>query len=514
MNILLPELFNIICDNILCITDIRNLSRVCINYDKVCKKRVNELENFYKKKYDGLLFTVYLIKPCVEKYTVEIILDNYYNLLSEIYYNKNNKVICNMLAFVGNLELLKIAYSKLCPITSTIFNCAAYNGHVDVLEWITANTKLIPDEGSVSLNSGAGGHINVLEWMQKLNHDIHITPVVFNAARNGHLHIFQWLKSNNIIINVDFAEDAAQRGHLHILKWAHENKYITDNNFCIIAADYGHVNILKWAFDNKLDIDIYDYECIVENGHTNVLQWLFDNNFNIDKNIYRMAIKSGKINVLQWIHEHEFTLTNNDLSVLNDDILSSKPPILQLAILYDQPLVIQWSMKGNYELDNLTYEYLIEKKKVNILGWLITKNLIYITKINYKKKYDSIIDLIVTYRDAIIDKVLSINLLSLNTDVIQTIIKKYNNFKKPYHFILSDTEITINKYKKNNICNEQKIICCYENGNAEICNFGNECSCWWYFLMNNKNKYNTRNFIKINISKCELHGKYAKFLKL
>jgi len=88
MNTLLPELFCKLCDDIFRITDIRNLSRVCKKYNECCK------EQYYIQKYRSLLFSKYLEIYSVEKYTVELILGECYNLLLVRYFNKNNDMIC------------------------------------------------------------------------------------------------------------------------------------------------------------------------------------------------------------------------------------------------------------------------------------------------------------------------------------------------------------------------------------------------------------------------------------
>ena len=513
MNVLLPELFNEVCDDIFKITDMRNLSRVCTYYNKICAKYIFELEKLYRKKYDKLLFAKQLDVISVEKYTIEIILDNYCHLLPERYYTNNNTMICNMFAFVGNLELLKIASSKSCPITNSIYSAAAYNGHVDVLNWVRSHTRIAPDDSILSLNAGIGGHTKVLEWMQKEYIHIYVSAVTYNAATNGHLHVFQWFKNNNNVeVLNDFTEGAAEFGQLHIIKWAHDNNCIKDNNFCLIAADTGHINILQWAYDVKMSMDIYDYEVIIQNGHVDVLQWFLDHNFDIAKHVARMAIKHGQIDVLMWAIKNGFEPNNEDISVCDDDILCHESIILQLAVLYDQVIVLQWLMKTGYVINNTFCKYVIIKKKINIIQFLIENDLIDISRIEYTELYNPKIELIITYDKENFDDISCVNLLLLNTDIAQMIIEKYGKFKKQYHFILSFGRISISRYGYENICDKQKLIRSDYDGEIVVCDFNCEHNCWWYFLIYCKNCNDVfKKWTKTKIDECDVHRKYVCF---
>ena len=50
MDTLLNELFDVICNNLTCITDVRNLSRVCKSYNLSCQKQINKLVLSVSKK--------------------------------------------------------------------------------------------------------------------------------------------------------------------------------------------------------------------------------------------------------------------------------------------------------------------------------------------------------------------------------------------------------------------------------------------------------------------------------
>ncbi len=312
MDTLLPELFELIRDSIIYVTDIRNLSRVNKKYNKSCEKRIIELEKLYRKKYIALDFTKYLNGRRVEKYTIEIILDKRYELIPENYYNQNNYIICSMLAFVGNLELLKYACSKLCPVSSYVSSCAIYNGHVDVLDWSRCNSEIPIDPGSAGVNLGTGGHTNVFEWLLENNAIICIGTIIYNATIKGHLHMLQFIQQHDLYkekfytYTTDSSQYAAQYGHIHILQWFYDNKYHLNDNYCLIAADSGQIKVLDWALKHHMFIEFTDYEIIVQNGHIEVLQWLIDNNFKLNTMICKLAVEYNQTDILKWAHEKGF----------------------------------------------------------------------------------------------------------------------------------------------------------------------------------------------------------------
>ncbi len=314
MNILLPELFDFLIDNIPYVTDIRNLSKVNKKYNKSCKKRIIELEKIYKTNYKGFFFTQYLHTSTFKKYTIEIILDGRYKLLPNNYYKKKNNLMCSMLAFVGNLELLNYAYCKSCPITAEVFYGAIYNGHIDVLDWFEANTLKKHTDlryREILANLGGGGHIKCFEWLMESEHNIYIDIIVYNATIKGHLHMLKYIEKFNSTISIcnhsdDASQYAAQYGHLNILQWFYDNNFPLGENYCLMAADYGQIKILDWALKNNIYVDFTDHEIIIQNGHVDVLQWLLDHNYKINDNICNWAEKYNQNDILNWAIEKGF----------------------------------------------------------------------------------------------------------------------------------------------------------------------------------------------------------------
>ena len=126
-----------------CITSVRNLLRTCKLFGPQCTNEIISLEKEYKRKYELLYSSSFNFGyTLLAKYTRELIIDNVYDLIPERYYNKNNSIMCSMLAFRGNLDLLMCAYLKRCPIIDFTYACAVYGGHIYILEWLKFGKKL------------------------------------------------------------------------------------------------------------------------------------------------------------------------------------------------------------------------------------------------------------------------------------------------------------------------------------------------------------------------------------
>jgi len=361
MDILLPELFYKIRDDIFRITDIRNLSRVCKKYDEYCKKRICELENFYYTKYSSLIFTNYLNKYSVEKYTVELILDECYNLLPVRYFNKNNDMMCPMLAFMGNFELLKGSAFDSCPVTDGIIRCAAFSGSIDILEWSKTNLSNIVFDAYydiISANAFYNNKINVLEWMR--NNNYNILSDYSHAIKQGHLDIIIWLKSYNNDINESWINYSAMYGQLHILQWLHINNLIKTNSFTLGAVSHGHEHILQWALDQKYEIHTNEFahQIILKNGHTNVLEWLTKHNIHFNKILYTYTGYSKK--TFTWALTNGYKFDDN---LINDIIVKNNLPHFQ------------WIIDVGHKMTDAQYKKIFESKNIKFLELLFKNDL-------------------------------------------------------------------------------------------------------------------------------------------
>ncbi len=494
MDELPDELFDLICFNLTCITDVRCLSMVCKKYNLKCQTQIIDMEMFYKKKYKGIDLIKYLDKYSIEKFTIEIVLDNYCNLLTDKYYTENNEVICSVLALCGKFELLKYANSKSCQIINYATSCAAYNGHVDILDWIFKNTNFEINYVYVCSNASRNGHVNVLEWLNQNSLHISTETCERDSINNGHINILQWLLQHNLMVETKISSYAACYGKVNILQWARDNKLIQNNSFCSFAASNNHINVLQWAKDNKYSMEDINYLSIIQSGHIDVITWLYNNGYTINDNICGMAIKYGHIDILQWAINHNYKCDN----------------LVNFAIECNSINILQWTLRNNYKIDENIYENAVLAYNYDIIKWTIKNNLP--TKpmsINVTVNNHDTIHLLLKHNLLIVDVDNCMGLLTINKNTIQLIGSKYFKIKKQYHIIIKNNTIKHEKYGEKNDCNNQKIVCYDSDGNIDICDCNCNHDCWWYFMMYCLNEnHDIKSLAREKIYDCDKHKKY------
>ncbi len=205
METLPNELILLIFNNILKITDKRQFLKTCTLYNKSTKKLMCEFESNYKvpdfsheSNYIG-----------VEKFTLELCHDGYFNLIPDHYINYNNKNLIMYLSYYNNLKLLQLAKEKGCKISNAI----PYRYY-----------KMLGEH-----DFGNDGF--TCEFV----------------AKNGNLSILKFLIDNGCKYNYNTLIHATKNGHLDVLKYLFEkipNKY--DNLLYNIAKANRHIEIIKW----------------------------------------------------------------------------------------------------------------------------------------------------------------------------------------------------------------------------------------------------------------------------
>ncbi len=481
MESLFDELFDLICSNLEFITDLRCISRVCKKYNLKCQKQIVSMETHYKQKYKDLNLAGYFNNYCIEKFTNEIVFDGYYNLLSEKYYNENNKVICSVLALCGNIELMKYAFSKSCPTTNYVVCCAAYGGHENILDWIIKNTEIKINPVDICKNAAGNGKLNILEfirydfgmdyktcniyaanyaqihileWLSQIGL-IDVNMVCVKASLEGHLNVLLWIIQKGMHIDYEVVvANATHNDHLHIIEWVNKKtNIINSNNIMGIIGSVGAIKILQWLYDNNYEINNYVIcKNAIKFDVVSCLQWLYDNNYSINDNAIKKAAKYNHNQVFQWLHDHNHKL----YEAFYDDIFK-----------FDSSYILEWIIKNNYEINDSIYINSIDVCKKNIV------DLILVDKFNIK----------------------------------------YIKLRRQYHFTINHDNISVLSYGVENNCDKQKIIQTNKNGNINTCDFNCGNNCWLYFLMYCRNWY--KGCIEFSLNKingCSQHKEYIQFI--
>jgi uncharacterized CHY-type Zn-finger protein len=451
------------------ITDARNLSKVCTVFRDSIGEHIEKLKIAYQNDYVGGLNDYLKMEDgAKEKYTVEIILDGYCHLLPEHYYSPDNKIICSALAFVGNLELLKVAKKRKCPIDNYTIRCASYRGHIDVLELLIGNCLKyyeceICHEAVISLQ------LKVLDWYQI---KVGICPLTVQryAMKEKQILVLDWMEQNNIHVRIgDCFTSAVRTGYVPLLRWAKNKNSEPYAGFYNDAVENGHPGVLLWALENNYLRNVPDWTLAISKEHTNVLDWAIEHGYVLNSSFYEKVVDSDKTTILEWTRKH------------------------------------------NIELNKSLCDLAVSNKNHNVLEWMIKTKMI--------TKPVSMVIIYQTLDTASI--LLKNNLLQLDTDTYLHLIKyglilfdaineEYFITKKQYHFVIYEMKIKQITYGPADDCSNQKIICCDHEGNYISDGFNCGHRCWWYFWL--FSQLDERKFLD-KIFNCDVHQKYISNLK-
>ncbi len=284
------ELIIIIFNYIDKITDKRQFLRTCNTYNNLLKGLIinlNDCELKYFERsnilfcFDGtsnMNYEKYLLKRdyCVERFTIELCYDSYFDMIPMSYFNEKNEVIIRLLVKHGKLELLQIAIDNSIVLGNFTCLMASEYGQLDVLKWL--KTKCIFNTTPKICSFAAlHGHLETLKWLRQ-NGSFWDQQTCANAAFNGHLEVIKWAREYGCDWTLNTIAYAAYNGHLEIIKWARENGAEWEYWTCANAAKNGHLNVLKYARENDCNWNSTTWYDALENGNVDVINWLKENN--------------------------------------------------------------------------------------------------------------------------------------------------------------------------------------------------------------------------------------------
>ncbi len=284
------ELILLIFNFIKLITDKRQFLRTCVLYNKITYQSMANFENNYTiKHFDKINYY------CMEKFTLELCHDKYFDMIPNSYINKNNNIIGKALGafYDGNFaENINYSLFDYCKYPFVLFNklfigydnpnilelakingCdlnksreyAAMNGNLYYLKWEKENisdnnriydiTRSSHSNACICSEASEYGHLEVLKWAKENMCHTKELITLKNITRNGHLYLLKWAKEENLFFDDNICFNAALSGHLEILKWARKNGCNWDKTICSSAASRGNLEVLKWARENGCDWD-------------------------------------------------------------------------------------------------------------------------------------------------------------------------------------------------------------------------------------------------------------------
>ena len=177
-------------------------------------------------------------------------------------------------AFLGDLELLRLARELRYEWNWTTCAYAAYNGNLECL-------KYLREHGC--------------DWDEE---------TCIRAAKNGHLECLKYAHERGCPWNEDTCANAAENGHLECLKYAHERGCPLNEDMCAYAAENGHLECLKYAHERGCDWSDLTCESAASNGHLECLKYAHEHGCPWDELTCGAAAYVNEIECLRYAQDH------------------------------------------------------------------------------------------------------------------------------------------------------------------------------------------------------------------
>ncbi len=199
MNFIPDDLIPLIFTYITKITDKRQFLRVCKRYNNLTKNIMCNFEKYNITNKFGK-YNVY----CVEKFTLELCYDSYFNMIPISYIISNNKILIKTLVKFNNIELLQIAINNGHNMDGICYYSAKY-GNLDILKWARKNNCVW--NACTCSNAAKYGHLEILKWALE-NQCNRVYRELFGLR---HDHIIKWLITQSYVVD-----------------WLHKNKFVKE----------------------------------------------------------------------------------------------------------------------------------------------------------------------------------------------------------------------------------------------------------------------------------------------
>jgi len=128
------ETILIIFEHINKITDKRQFLQTCKHINVITKDMIEKAENNIEIK--GL---AKIYHNCVQKFTMELCHDSYFDKIPLSYFNRHNTVIMHLLVQYGQLELLKFARNNGCEWFLNICSYAKLFNQFEIMAYLKEN---------------------------------------------------------------------------------------------------------------------------------------------------------------------------------------------------------------------------------------------------------------------------------------------------------------------------------------------------------------------------------------
>ncbi|GMF10911.1 unnamed protein product [Phytophthora lilii] len=215
--------------------------------------------------------------------------------------------VFNEAAQGGHLEVVKWLHAHQCPLTTTAMDSAAENGHLDVVQWLYKNRKECCTSRALD-RAARNGHLDIVQWLDSTRESFYCPAAINRAAESGHLEVVQWLHANRAEgCSAEALDCACHQGHLRVAKWLHATRSEGCGKWTMdLAAGGGHLDVVKWLHEDlHKSCTTWAMDSAAREGYLDVMKWLHANRTEgCTAEAMSMAASNGHMDVVRWLQQN------------------------------------------------------------------------------------------------------------------------------------------------------------------------------------------------------------------
>jgi uncharacterized pyridoxamine 5'-phosphate oxidase family protein len=155
---------------------------------------------------------------------------------------------------------------------------AIYEGHYDVVEWLTANEYYGRDARHHAVKYGRVDMLKLFHITPYYVNTLHYQSV-YSAISYNQLPILKWLYSVGYKPTVEYIQLAVMKGYLEIVKWLHtvlslDNIKWHNSILVQLALNNNQLPVAKWLYHVGHKVNFTCLSVARETNNTRAIEWL------------------------------------------------------------------------------------------------------------------------------------------------------------------------------------------------------------------------------------------------
>jgi hypothetical protein len=224
-----------------------------------------------------------------------------------------NALVSTKAAAGGHIDILNYAHDNGGELHMTAGDKAAKHGHLNILKLLL--TWGLDCRKITFVYAASYGHLHIVEYLANVVNCSYSSNAASSAAFNGHVNILQFLFENNYDFNPNISRHASTGGSLEALQWLVGHGFILSRNTCTYAAGVGRLDIVEWAHENGCGWNTHPIEYkrernlkeivakAAESESLHIMKFAVKNGGILHEYAFGVAVRKGNLEMIKYLYK-------------------------------------------------------------------------------------------------------------------------------------------------------------------------------------------------------------------